>query len=42
MRAGHPSMRIARCTELGDGAQACARLNVTWTTPLGEAVVSIA
>jgi hypothetical protein len=28
--------------EIGDGAQADARLNVRWTTPLGEAVVSIA
>jgi hypothetical protein len=28
--------------EIGDGAQADARLNVTWTTPLGEAVASIA
>jgi hypothetical protein len=27
---------------IGDRAQAAARLNVTWTTPLGEAVVSIA
>ena len=28
--------------EIGDGAQAAGRLNVTWTTPLGEAVASIA
>ena len=28
--------------EVGDGAQAAGRLNVTWTTPLGEAVASIA